>query len=659
MSRPGRAVASLVAALRRARARDPRLFAVRAALGLAALAALGYVLDADNPWEDGLVARLREGKPLRPIEWARAFDWWCTAANAVLLAGLAATARRWLGPAAVAAGPGAPAAPRAPAWLALAVACAMAASGVLAWPRLSLSLWDDEEIALGCCVDGAWERDERTGELRHRDVPLHEVWWASHEGHNHVLQSLLSRLSLDAWRILYDQPRESLASERALRLPSWLAGIASVALVAAFAWRLGLGAAAAAGSAWLLALHPWHVRYASEARGYALLFALLPASWLLLLAALRRGTWPRWLGHAAAQVALIWTHPSMVWQVGLTGLAALAGLWRVHRGTPRLREQAARCLVAHLLLGAAIAELALPHLAQVAVYLGRFQGEVRGFGGPLLESTLAHLLSGAPWRSRDPEHYIELADVAARAPLLLRAAIGVALAAGAGGALRILRAGGARAALVPALLLPAPILYTVSWLRADRFFEWYVVFALPGLATLVAAGLTWPAEALRAPRARAAAGVACVAGFLALFAAVTAEPLAALRSRSIVPLRESVLLTRPSLDPLAPENARIVTLSFQRPAYYYDPLFRWLTTRAELEAQLAQADARGDALFVNIRFGLASKRLPELVRIVEEDPRFERVGVLHGYIHGNERRVYRYRGRGATPAPVAGPDTGS
>lgn len=656
MRRAGHAVRSLLSALRRARERDPRLFAVRAALGAVALAALAYVLVANDPWSDGLVARLRAGKSLRPIEWARAFDWWCTAANAAVFGLLAVTARGWLGPARVEPALAPP--PRIPAGLALAVAGAMAASGVLAWPRLSLSLWDDEEIALGCCVDGAWERDERTGALRHREVALHEVWWASHEGHNHPPQSLLSRLSLDAWRILERQPREALASERAFRLPSWLAGIASVGLIAGFVWRLGLGAPAAAGAAWLLAVHPWHVRYASEARGYALLFALLPASWLLLLAALRRGTWSRWLAHAAAQAALVWTHPSMVWQVGLTGLAALAGLWHVHRGTPRLRAQLARFGVAHVAAGAAIAELVLPHVAQIAVYLAKYQGEVRGFGGRLLESTLAHLFAGAPWRSRDPEHYAELADVAARAPLLLRAAIGAALAAGAAGVARVLRSGGARAALAPALLLPAPLLYTVAWLRADRFFEWYVVFALPGLAVLVAAGLTWPTEAVHAPRTRTATGTVCAAGFVALFASVTAEPLAALRSRSVVPLRESVLLTRPTLDPRAPENARIVTVSFQRPAYYYDPLFVWLTTREALEARLAESDARGDALFVNIRFGLASKRLPELVKMVEEDPRFERIAILHGYVHGNERRVYRYRGRAATSPAAAGPDAG-
>jgi hypothetical protein len=178
-----------------------------------------------------------------------------------------------------------------------------------------------------------------------------------------------------------------------------------------------------------------------------------------------------------------------------------------------------------------------------------------------------------------------------------------------------------------------------------------VVFALPGLALLVAAGIGAPALALRPPRARAALAVACTASFVALFAWVTHAPRSALRSRSIVPLRESVLLTRPTLEPFAPENARIVTVSFQRPAYYYDPLFVWLNTPEALEARLAEADAAGHTLYVNIRYGLATRRLPELVQLVEDRARFETVGVLHGYIHGNERRVYRYRGRAAIAAP--------
>jgi hypothetical protein len=652
--RAPRALESLAAALRRARAADPRLFAVRAALLLATVALCAFLAIADDPLHAGYTERLLGPEPLRPIDLARAFGWESALVGGLLCAALLASARRWLGPIAVAPGAALAPPPRAPLWLGLAVAGAVATSGWLAWPRLALSLWDDEEIALGCCVDGAYERRQSTGELRFRDVPLRDVWFASHEGHNHVPQSLLSHLALDTWRAVA-RPPHRIASERALRLPSWLAGMASVALTALFVRRLGLGAVAAATAAWLLALHPWHVRYTSEARAYALLFLLLPLSWTSLVSALHRGAWRPWLGHAFAQAALVWAHPSMVWQVGLTGLAALASLRQLHRGTPRLSEQAARWLVAHLLAAAVAAPLVLPHVMQLLPYLEQFRGEVQGFGGKLLYHTLAHLFAGAPWRSRDSENYVELADVAAASPLLLRLALALALAALATGALRLLRAGGVRAALVAPLLLAAPLLYAVSWARADRFFEWYVVFALPGLAVLIAAGLGAPALALRAPRARTPAAALCAAAFLALFARVTSEPLATLRARSIVPLRESVLLTRPTLDPFAPENARIVTVSFQRPAYYYDPLFVWLNTPEALEARLAEADAAGQTLFVNIRYGLASKRLPELVRLVEDGARFERVGVLHGYIQGNERRVYRYRGR-AAKIPIAGPE---
>ena len=87
----------------------------------------------------------------------------------------------------------------------------------------------------------------------------------------------------------------------------------------------------------------------------------------------------------------------------------------------------------------------------------------------------------------------------------------------AAGTVRLLRAGLVQTLLLPALLLPAPILYLMSALRGDRFFTWYLLFALPGLVSVICAGATWPLSG-REPRSlRSLLGAAaCVVG-LALF----------------------------------------------------------------------------------------------------------------------------------------------
>jgi hypothetical protein len=132
---------------------------------------------------------------------------------------------------------------------------------------------------------------------------------------------------------------------------------------------------------------------------------------------------------------------------------------------------------------------------------------------------------------------------------------------------------------------------------------------------------------------------------LLAFAHVTEAARSAVRAGSVVPSRESVLLTRPSLDPSDPENARIITASFSRPAAYYDPLVRWVESVDDLRVLMAEADAGGRTLYVNWgRPDLANQRATELVEFVEQSGRFDEVATLWGFEKRGKRLVYRYRG---------------
>ena len=632
--------------LRRRRAADPRLFRAQALLGLALLGLLLYLAVGDKPWSEGIAERLRRGVPVRPIDYARTWGWWAAAANALVVGGLLATARRWLG--GEAGPPSAALAPRrsgARAGFALAVAGALASAALLAYPRLSFSLWDDELYSVRRHIDGAYVAEP--GGLRFEPVRWRDTFWNDSEANNHVPFSILSRLSLSVWRAVA-RPETALASEAAVRLPSYLAGLAGIAVSALFAARLG-SAAGGALAAWLLGLHPWYLRYASEARGYGLLLLLVPLSWLLLVRALERGTWGRWLAYGAAQCALLWVHAGMLYQLALTNLAALAALWHLQRGGGRLGEQLARFAVVGVASAALYAQLMVPNLAQILAYLGDWQGRA---GVPPLRDVLSHLFAGFEWRSGDP-HYVSLARVAAERPLAVWSAAGLIGLSLAAGAARLLWRGGVRALLLPALVLPAPLLYLASWLRGDRFYVWYVVFALPGLAVLAGLGGAALAVALRSRRARGL-GYAALAACVGLFLWATQVPRREMRTHGFATGRESVLLTRPSLDPFAPQNQRILTASFYYAPGYYDPLVRAVSSREELLALMAEADARGVPLFVNNgRPSTARELFPELTRLVEQDGRFERVATLHGAEKRGLRVVYRYRGAGAGGPPEA------
>ncbi len=107
-------------------------------------------------------------------------------------------------------------------------------------------------------------------------------------------------------------------SPTALRLPSALA----MAVAAALTARLGavlVGRRAGLLAGLLFAVLPVTSRYGQEARPYALATLLAVLATLLLVEALRRPTWRRWAGYAAAVAALGLLH-----LVALTLLAAHA-----------------------------------------------------------------------------------------------------------------------------------------------------------------------------------------------------------------------------------------------------------------------------------------------------------------------------------------------
>nr|WP_233559072.1 glycosyltransferase family 39 protein [Micromonospora radicis] len=104
----------------------------------------------------------------------------------------------------------------------------------------------------------------------------------------------------------------------ALRLPSALAMAAAAGLTAVLGqrlWDARIGTLAGL----LLAVLPGTSRYGQEARPYALATALAVLSTLLLVEALRRPGWGRWVAYSAATTALGLTH-----LIALTLLAAHA-----------------------------------------------------------------------------------------------------------------------------------------------------------------------------------------------------------------------------------------------------------------------------------------------------------------------------------------------
>ncbi|MFE4519149.1 glycosyltransferase family 39 protein [Kitasatospora sp. NPDC056783] len=243
-----------------------------------------------------------------------------------------------------------------------------------------------------------------------------------------------------------------------LRIPSVLAMAAAAAFVALTARRLFGSRVAAVGAGLLFAVPPQIVRYAQEARSYALVTCAVAAASYFLLRALERPTWRRWAPYCVAMALAGAGHLiSFSTVVGQVALLALH-LWRT-------RAEADRRLLWHYPLAVVVA--ALPVLP--VVLLGSRQSD-RQLGWIPVPS-----MRGL---ARFGEHLLGVDQVFYAFALL--AVLALALP-------------GRRVAAWQALLLaelPVVAVWLVSRLSDTSYFiERYLLFTVPAWAVLAGGGL--------------------------------------------------------------------------------------------------------------------------------------------------------------------------
>ncbi|MCP3984327.1 MAG: hypothetical protein GY723_08050 [bacterium] len=635
-------------AIMQTRSDDPVLFRVRVVLGVVLVALLVWVATGDP--REGIPERLAEGKWLRPKDYWRTWGWVFAAVNLAPVAVLLATARRWLGRGAVIPEVATFARPDKPGRaFAVLVALAVLLGAGLAAPRLGQSLGEDEDQNLRQSIHGEWVPDGQGG-YEERLVGLGDALRYYPGPNNHVAHSMLAHASIALSNQVFGK-QERFASEIALRMPAFLAGLGTLVAVALLLWRVG-HLQAGVFSAFALAIHPWWIQYASEARGYTIAMLFWVGSLLLLLRALQVGAWRSWLAYGAVQLFLLWTLPSLVSQVAVINIAAVLLIWWSRRGTPALLPQLQRWGIVNLLGAMLFVQLMGPNLAQLGEYLERTRG-THAIGIRWVQQAVSHLFAGMPWRyprvqGLDPI-YAELADIFQLHPYWASALAVVTLLAVAGGILRLARSGGLRP-MLPVIFLVPPVLSTVvGRLEGANMYHWYVVYSLPGVVMLLAVGLEGAVllSARRVPKSLATVGI--FAGFLVCHALFTTPAREALQARSFRPSREAVDLTRPVADPGAPENARILTAKLSDRKIVYDPRILKVYTLEELELLMDEAESTGNALYINSG-RLFHNRLhrPEVFALLDDPTRFELVAELPGGTPPMARGVWRYRASSGT-----------
>jgi hypothetical protein len=575
-------------------------------------------------------------------DYVRVYSWWAGLINLVLLTCLTLTVRWWARPLPAREGP--KTSLRLPKGFSLCLGGAMATCAIVGFPRLDQSLWEDEEYSVRRCIVGG-HRVENDGTVERKNLPWRNTLWNYSSTTNHILQSVLARLSHSAWRTIA-RPGGLQFSEAAVRLPSYLAGILVVGTVGLLMARFGLpweGALAA----WLIAIHPWHLRFATEARGYGMVALLIPVGCLLALNALDRGQWRWWIALALANFALLYTWPPTLFTVVILNLCIAISLLTERRFSSLRDVLVLRWLVASIFGGMLFLQLFLPCVPGLFDYL---KG-VRDFDGHLfwLKNVGTLFLTGSLW-SRSGQAitpYMEYLPIANAHPIPFCFAIVVAVALFTLGIVRLWIVEPRARWVVAVLIFPGVLTYAYALFQKKMLMEWYVGFMLQGVAIVVASGAFWAFSPLRRfPFARWA-GPSLAIVMLIAFAALSNPARQFLLTFGAERYRESVLATRPNLDPNAPENMKIITAATTQPPYVYDPRVRRASTIEEYAALMKEADERGVPLYVNNGFPTALKiDFPGVFAMLEDSAAFEPVAYFTGIDVMLDRSVVRYRPNG-------------
>ncbi len=517
----------------------------------------------------------------------------------------------------------------------IGVVGAMVLAGGLRWNLARGSLWWDELWNIKYTMVGNFRPDARKdGALVFREAPWEMTVWHYSKPTNHPPMAVASRLSLDAWREISGGMSGSF-NEVAARLPSLLAGLATMVVVALLLREWGFGAGGLV-AAFLIAIHPWHIRYGTEARAYSLIVLCVALGCFFLTRALRSGAWRWWILFGMNQFLLIWTLPiSCLFSAGFFA-AAVVLVFRTWREQKDRWAALGRLVVVNVVAGLAFLVVFLPNLLQ-AMGWGKVNDHQYLTQG-LLVDTLCQFAFGIArhWgESEDAAGLVSVERMRVAYPVLFAMtalSMGAALVWGAVLLWRKARAG----AVVFGFLLAAGVGYLLlTWKLEQHFYPRYLIYLfVPGVACVaVGAG-----EAVRSAKWKPlVAGV-----FLLIFAHFTWPQTRLLNTRSYAPFREVAGAAR---DLAGPDGMIACHGLGGRVISMYDKEILFTNSLPELKAVTKKAEWKGKSLYLIVgyrEFNATHEGAGDGFVLIDDPSLFEQVAAFRGIEDLFYFRIYRY-----------------
>jgi hypothetical protein len=620
----------------------------RLALITVLVLAVQHLRHEKSPWNTAWARHLAEGKNPSFSEHLKTGLWWGAAARAAVAAILLILSAFWSRTASVHAGSefqlgraGDYAVSRRTFWIALGLIVFGAA--LMRLPRMEQSFWGDEADAVATYIHGQYlpvDKEDLQGALTfdHTDWK-HTFFSAKHGPNNHVLFSLTSRACLNVWQWLTGKS-EAEFTEWPLRVPSLLCGLGSLVSLALLLRRWGvpfLGLLAAL----VLALHPWHVRYSTEARGYAITLCLFPVLLLVMTRAFEQRGWKNWLLFGLTEFLLMYSWPGIAYPLAFVNFTVLAFMLARSDRWP----QVLMWTTANLLAGAAFFSLYAPHLPQITQY-NKTHLWMKGMpmDAVWLHNLLAAPFTGIIYHGKDSSNpaLISWERLLSVSPLITAAGFSVIIGLTVLGLATLWRRNFRAAALVTSVFLSAAVAALhFKFVIGDELRVWYLIFTLPFIATCVAAGLVTASAVL--PRQLRVGGIVL---------------LLAVMSVSVWPMNNSLMI-RASEDfksatdasrglheaGIRKERSSVFTCWLWRSSYLYDPRAEIHVRNAQqLREQMNAARAASGALYVIVGFReLAEDLSGDLLRLLDDPSLFAKTTTFHTSESSHTLEVYEMK----------------
>jgi len=494
---------------------------------------------------------------------------------------------------------------------------------VLRLPQMTDSLYNDEAHNYARLISGTWQAGKEGDTVHFREARWGETFWRNSGGNNAQPFTVAARLCLEAVKGL-GWVGEGEVCEWAVTLPSLLAGLATMGLLSGLVWRR-FGPVAGLAVLFVLAIHPWHVRHSTIARGHMLMLLGMCLMLWCLAGALKEGRWRQWLGYGfglflCATSFIGSVYFLAVFNLGLMGMQVLR--WRRGEAGPDLVW---RPMIAGLLAAMAGVQLMLPILPELMEIL-RNNPAFRGvMGWRWWQDAGGFMLCGTRWLDHDPSNPVNQALVRWLTEPLWWPSLLLWLGLLVMGTWRLVRQGGLWRLLALGTLLGVALAWGLATLQGNYLNLWYLFFTVPWIAVALGMGATWVSE-----RSSATVVVAMMA------VALMPQMMVSWRFRHLPKQQERapVELARGARYPAylkRPGGQEPLTAAFWSNANLYDPQMKALHSGADLDALVLLARTQQRPLFVAFSHRHhALETMGDLVRRLEDSGDFALAGIFYG-----------------------------